>query len=120
LKGKGKGVLTGEAIHSGVGQQRGTVAVEVDHQPRELMRWTIMSTERLRGSRRQRWGRRMAGVAHPRGGAWRLMGNRWWKHGSLVEAAGGWVGELRGAVLELRDGSGRSERGWSGLSAAAQ
>ncbi len=47
----------------------------------------------------------MARVARPRGGSWRLMGNQWWKQGPVVEAAGGWVGELRGAVAELGDGS---------------
>jgi hypothetical protein len=65
-------------------------------------------------------GRRMAGVGRPPGGAWRLMGNRWWKQEPVVEAVGGWVEELRSAVPELRDGSGRSEKGWSGLSTAAQ
>jgi hypothetical protein len=38
----------------------------------------------------------------------------------VVEAAGGWVRELRGAVPELGNGSGRPDRGWSGLSVAAQ
>jgi hypothetical protein len=40
--------------------------------------------------------------------------NRWWKVGLVVEATGGWVGELRGTVPELEDhptgsGSGRRE-----------
>jgi hypothetical protein len=65
-------------------------------------------------------GRRMARLAHPCGGAWRLMGNRRWKEGLVVEVAGGWVAKLRGGVLELGDGSERSERGWSGLSVVAQ
>jgi hypothetical protein len=87
--GKGKRVLTGEAIHGGVGPRRETATVEVDHRPREPVRWTVGSTKWLRSSRRWRWGRRMAGVARPCGGAWRLMRNRRWKQGSVVEAAGG-------------------------------
>jgi hypothetical protein len=38
MGGKGKRVLTGEAIHGGVGQRRGTAVVEVDHRPREPVR----------------------------------------------------------------------------------
>jgi hypothetical protein len=52
LRGKGKGVLTNEAIHGGMGPRRGTAVVEVDHRPREPVRWTVRSTEGLRSPRR--------------------------------------------------------------------
>jgi hypothetical protein len=35
----------------------------------------------------------------------RADANRFWKQGPVVEAAGGWVGELCGTVPELRDRS---------------
>jgi hypothetical protein len=45
------------------------------------------------------------------GGSPELMGNQWWKQGSVVKAVGGWVEELRGATPELRDGSARPGSG---------
>jgi hypothetical protein len=56
LRGKGKGVLTVEAVHGGVGQQKGTAVVKVVHRPREPVRLTMRSTEQLRSSRRWRQG----------------------------------------------------------------
>jgi hypothetical protein len=52
----GKRGSHGEPIHSGVDRRRGTMVVEVEHRPREPMRWTVRSTKRLGSSWRQRWG----------------------------------------------------------------
>jgi hypothetical protein len=69
---RGRGVLTGEPIHGGVVQWRGTSAVEMDHRSREPARWAVEVEHRSRepqSSWRRKWGRRMAGVACPCGGA---------------------------------------------------
>jgi hypothetical protein len=66
---QGRGVLTDEPVHGGVGQRRGTVAVEVDHRSREPVRRVVRSTERWWSSWKLGRGQRMAEVAHPHGGA---------------------------------------------------
>jgi hypothetical protein len=62
-------MLSGESVYDGVVRWWGTTTLEVVHRSREPVRWAVRSTEQSRGSWRRERGRRMARVAHPRGGA---------------------------------------------------